>query len=202
MNKKFIINPTNEFHVLRHFQYVDKYYKKTLIGQLYWYYDYEQRKFLQAKISATDIENALETISTKFKKNIAGIENPKSLLTLIKHTFQELILNKKINWITYPEYKVASFNFDYLFSVGQMNCVNIDNISKKKKTQIKHVFRSKCAGENKVLVNIVSGVELFSTKTIHVEIVETKQLPFYIITAFPDCPLTDNISEEKLVFVM
>ncbi|MBT89581.1 MAG: hypothetical protein CMN79_03715 [Spirochaetales bacterium] len=28
--KKFIINPTNEFHILRHFQYVDDSYKKLL----------------------------------------------------------------------------------------------------------------------------------------------------------------------------
>lgn len=200
--EKFIINPTNEFHILRHFKYVDDSYKETLIGQPYWYYDYSQKKFVFLKISEIDIENALKTIDAGFEKNISGIESPKKLLEIIKDRFQELQLDNKICWIDNIEYKTATFTFAYHFPVGKMNCLDRDNIPEKDKNRIKPVLRSKCAGENAVIVNTISGVELSSTKSIHVEIVETKQLPFYTITAFPDCSLPNDIPDENLIFVV
>jgi hypothetical protein len=200
--EKYAINSTNEFHILRHFKFVDSLYKETLIGQPYWYYDYIQKKFICSRISQIDIENALETIGTKFEKNITDIESPKKLLEIIKPKFQELLLNNKICWIDNIEYKTTTFTFDYEFSVGQMNCLNVDSISEKDKVRMKRVSRSKCAGENEVMVNTISEIEVFSTKTIHVEIVETKQLPFYAITALPDCPLSNDIPDDKLVFVV
>jgi hypothetical protein len=200
--EKFIINPTNEFHVLRHFKYVHDSYKKTLFRQPYWYYDYSQKKFVSSTISQIDIENALKTIGTKFEKNITGVESPKKLLEIIKNRFQELLLDNKICWIDNIEYKIATFTIDCQFSVGQMNCLNKDNILEKDKARIKSVLRSKCAGENAVIVNTISKIELSSTKLIHVEIVETKQLPFYTITAYPDCSLSDDLPDENLVFVV
>jgi hypothetical protein len=199
---KFVINPTNEFHILRHFKYADDSYKKTLIGQPYWYYDYGKKKFISSKISQIDIENALKTIGAKFEKDIIGIESPKKLLEIIKDRFQELIVNNKICWIDSLEYKTTAFTFDYQFSVGQMNCLNRDSISEKDKARIKRVSRSKCAGENAVVVNTISDIKSSSTKSIHAEIVETKQLPFCTITAFPYCSLSDEIPDENLVFVV
>lgn len=199
--KENIINPTNEFHVLRHYRFVDDSYKETLINQPYWYYDNTQNKFLYSRISKIDIENALKTIGTKFEKNIAGIENPKKLLEIIKSKFKELKLANKIRWIDNTENKTTIFSFDYISPVGQMTCLSIDNISEKDKARIKRVFRSKCAGENEVIVNTISGIKLSFTKTISVEMVKTKQLPFYIITAYPDCQI-DDISDDKLVFVV
>ncbi len=197
-----IINPTNEFHILRHFKYVDDFYKETLIGQPYWYYDYSKKKFVFSKISEVDIEYALKTIGTKFEKDINGIESPKKLLEIIEKRFQELSSDNNICWIDNIEHKTATFTFDYQFSVGQMNCIDRDDIPEKDKARIKSVMRSKCAGENAVIVNTVSGIELSSTKSIHVEIVETKQLPFYTITAFPNCSLPDDITDENLIFVV
>lgn len=94
-SKKFEINPTNKFHILRHFEFVEEDYKKTLINELYWYYDYSQEKFVASYISKDDIRHALETIGTKFYKNIPGIENPKKLLELIKEKFTALNLNNE-----------------------------------------------------------------------------------------------------------
>jgi len=200
--EKLFINPTNEFHILRHFEYVNDSYKETLIGQPYWYYDYSQKKFVFSKISEVDIENALKTIGTKFKKNVNGIESPKKLLEVIKHRLKSLLTDNKICWIDNGEYKAATFIFDYKLSVGKMNCLDRDDILEKDKVRIKSVLRSKCAGENTVVVNTISDIELSSTKAIHVEIVETKQLPFYTITAFPDCSLPDSIPDENLIFVV
>lgn len=200
--KKYSINPTNEFHVLRHFEYVDDSYKETLIGQPYWYYDYNQKKFVFSNISEIDIENALKTIGTKFEKNISGIESPKKLLETIKNRFQELLSDNRICWIDTIEHKTATFTFDYQFSVGKMNCLDRDTISEKDKDRIKSVLRSKCAGENAVIVNTISSIEVPSTKSIYVEIIETKQLPFFAITAFPDCSLPGDIPDGNIIFVI
>lgn len=199
--EKFAINPTNEFHILRHFKFVKNQYKKTLINQPYWYFDDTQKKFLCSRISKIDIENALKTIGTKFEKNIAGIENPKKLLGIIEQKFQELKLANKIRWIDNADNKTTIFAFDYILPVGQMSCLSIDNISKKDKVRIKRVLRSKCAGENEVIVNTISDTELSFTKTISAEMFKTKQLPFYVVTAYPDCQI-DDISDDKLVFVV
>lgn len=200
--EKSIVNPTNEFHILRHFKFVDDSYKETLVGQPYWYYDYAKKKFVYSKISKVDIENALKAIGTKFEKNIAGIENPKKLLKIIEKRFQELLLADKISWIEYLGYEAATYTFNYQFFVGQMNCLNIDNISEKDKARIKRVSRSKCVGEKECIINTISGIKLSSTKIIYVEIVKTKELPFYTITTFPDCPSADNIADDKRVFAI
>lgn len=200
--EKYIINPTNEFHVLRHFKYVDDSYKETLIGQPYWYYDYSQKKFVFSKISEFDIENALKTIGTKFEKCISGIESPKKLLEIIKNRFQELIFDNNICWIDNTEYKTTKFTFDYKLPVGEMNCLDRNTIAENDKVRIQSVLRSKCAGEKTVVVNSITDIELLPTKSIHVEIVETKQFPFYIITAFPNCSLPDDILDEDIIFVV
>ncbi len=200
--EKFVINPTNEFHVLRHFKFVDHAYKETLIGVPYWYYDYSQKKFVYSTITKANIENALNTISTKFDKNIVGIENPKKLLELVKNKYQELLSADEILWIDHSEFKTAIFGFNYQYLVGKKNCLNMDDLSEKERVQIKHIPRSKCVGEDEIIVNTISGIELSSTKTIHIQIVETKQLPFYSITAYPDCSLSDEVPDDKLVFVV
>lgn len=199
---KFTINPTNEFHILRHYKYVDELYKKTLIGQPYWYYDHIQKKFLYSKITQTDIENALQTIGTKFDKDVRGIENPRKLLRLIKSSFQELSSLNKIDWNKNLGYKSTTFAIDYQSPVGQMNCLNLDDVSNIDRSRIRRIFRSKCSGENKIFVNTISNTKLSSTNTIHVEIVDTIQIPFFFITSFPDCAHVNDLPEEKLVFVI
>lgn len=203
---KFTINPTNEFHILRHFEFVDDVYKKTLVGEPYWYYDYAQKKFIASYISENDIECALATIGTKFSKNIAGIENQKKLLELIKEKFIELNSKNEICWNAENENKRSVFSFKHDVAVGKINCLLIDKLSDNDKQNIKPVPRSNCAGENNIMVNTVSGIELVSTDMIYVDIFETTQLPFFVITSFPDCSATNNLladaDDNDLVFVV
>ena len=202
--EKFAINPTNEFHVLRHFEFVDDSYKKTLIGKAYWYYDYSQEKYIDSTISQGDIECALKTIGTKFGKNIAGMHNPRELLKLIKEKFTELSLQNRINWVAEGENRRAAFTFGHSADVGKINCLLIDNLPDNKKKNIKVVSRSECLGENNIMVNTVSGMELESTDKIYVDIFETKQLPFFAVTSFPDCSSINNLlaDDDGLVFVV
>ncbi|HCU01478.1 TPA: hypothetical protein DIC62_01605 [Candidatus Nomurabacteria bacterium] len=198
---KFAINPTNEFHILRHFEFVEDEYKKSLTGKLCRYWDYSQEKYIDSYISQDDIECALETIGTKFFKNIEGIENPKKLLELIKEKFTGLNVKNELRWIADKERRLTNFSFEYDCPVGDMNCLSIDKLSDEEQKNIKSVLRSKCVGENNIVVNITSGIELQSTMTIYVEIVETKQLPFFAITAFPDCSANNN-SDDDIVFII
>ncbi|EKE11787.1 MAG: hypothetical protein ACD_15C00026G0006 [uncultured bacterium] len=198
---KFQINPTNEFHILRHFEFVDDAYKKTLIGKPYWYYDYSKKKFIASHISKNDVEHALETIGTKFYKNIPGIENPKKILELIREKFMTFNLNNEAHWTAEKEDKHFVFTFEYDFAVGDKNVVSIKSLADDDKKNVKKVFRSKCAGESNIAVNTVSGIELQSANMIYVEIFETKQLPFFVITSFPDC-LASAIPDDELVFVV
>ncbi len=200
--KSSIINPTNEFHVLRHFKFVSNSYKKTLTHQSYWYYDYAQKKFISSKISQNDVENALKTVGTKFEKNIFGIENPHKLLTVIEQKFQELLAINKIHWIDNSENKMAEFRFDYKINIGKINCLPIEQIPKATRQTIKCIPRSDCIGENNITVNTISGIELSYTKTVFVEVKKIKQLSFYLITTFPDCSVPENILDDKLVFVV
>lgn len=199
---KFTINPTNEFHTLRHFEFVDNDYKKGLINKPYWYWDYSQERYINSHISKDDTECALKTIGTKFYKNIANIENPKKLLKLIKEKFVELDAKNEIRWTIEGERKIFSFSFEYIHPIGIMNCLSLDKLSKKERINIKSVFRSKCVGEDNIMVDIVSGIKLQSTKMIYVEIIETDQLPFFAITAFPDCSANNLSTDDNLVFVL
>lgn len=197
-SKKFEINPTNEFHILRHFEFVKEAYKKTLINKPYWCYDYSQEKFIAARISKDDIQHALETIGTKFYKNVPGIENPKKLLELIKEKFTALESNNKVRWAN--ENKCFAFTFKYDAPVGNRNALSINDLSDHNRKNIKSVLRSKCVGENNIMVNTITGIELRSSDMIYVEMIKTEQFPFFVITAFPKC-LTSDIPNDELVFV-
>ncbi len=200
--EKHIINPTNEFHILRHFKFVDDAYKETLVNQEYWYYDYAQKKFVSSIISQIDIQNALETIGTKFDGNIVGIENPKKLLYIIKQHFEQLLSTTNIKWIDNSKDKTISFTFDYKSNIGEINCLAISKIPKEKRIAIKTASRSDCIGENEIMVNTVSGFKLSSTKTIYVELKRINQFKLFAVTAFPDCSICDDVSDDELVFVM
>lgn len=196
---KFEVNPTNEFHILRHFEFVDNTYKKTLINKPYWYYEYSQEKFIASHISEDDIQYALGTIGTKFYKNIPGIENPQKLLKLIKRKLAELNSDNKILWTDRDGEKRFSFTIRHDFPVGDKNVLSMNELSDNDKVNVKQIFRSKCKGEKNILINTVTGLKLEPTNIIYIEMLETKQLPFFAITAFPEC-LANNIPDNELVF--
>ncbi len=196
-----IINPTNEFHLLRHFSSVDNSYKKTLENKPYWYYDYPQQTFLESTIATDEIEHALSTLGTKFSSNISGIENPNKLLCLIYTKILEAERNNQLSWIQGEKRDTASFVIDYPSEVGMMNAFPKKSLNPVALERVKNVPRSKCQGENEEMVDTISGIELRPTNMIYVEVVKMDQLPFYAITAFPDCS-ANNLSDDEIVFVI
>lgn len=182
---KFEINPTNEFHVLRHFSSVDSEYSKTLIGQEYFYYDYAKKQFVKSIISQKDIQSALQTMGTKFFQNIKGIENPKKLLNFIKEKLKLEIENKNISWTLQEKNKTASFTIRYNKKIGDKNLIPISDLSIQEKTRIKTMPRSEHKGEESLLINTITGVKIQSVDIIAVEIVQTDEFPFYFITSYP-----------------
>lgn len=121
---------------------------------------------------------------------------------MIKKKYIELNSKKEIRWKVENERIITDFSINYKKPVGEMNCLSINKINDKDKVNIKSVFRSKCAGENNVNVNTISGIKLSTTNVIYVEIVEVKQLPFFVITAFPDCSANNNLPDDDIVFVV
>ncbi|PCI25418.1 hypothetical protein COB57_01705 [Candidatus Peregrinibacteria bacterium] len=181
----FCINPTNEYHLLRHFNVVDSNYTDTLIGQSFFYYDYEQQNFLSSVISKDDILFAQQTLGTKFFNNIEGIENPQKLLEIIQKQFLEKLQRKEIAWENIGENQVVTFTFAYRYSVGKQNVRGLKSLSQKEKKNVQQVFRSHCLGEKNILIKMLPGQNTPETDIIYVEINRTKNLSFYFITAFP-----------------
>jgi len=200
--KKFVINPTNEFHILRHFDFVSEHYKKTLLGKPYYYYDQSQGKFVLSKITQCDIKSALKVVGTKFNSDVVGIENPKKLLKIAQAEFKKLKDSGSLNWAQNTGFKTTSFTVGYKLPVGKINCLLVSNISTKDKNKIKSAPRSSCKGESSVLVNTITGLKLDTTTTISVELVDPVQLPFFIVTAYPNCSISPNLSFNDLVFVV
>lgn len=97
--------------------------------------------------------------------------------------------------------KRFAFTFEYNSPIGNKNVLSINNLSDNNKKNVKSVSRSKCVGENNIIVKTITGIELQPTNIIYVEILKTKQLPFFVITAFPEC-LANNIPDDELVFAM
>ena len=54
-------NPSNEYHILRHFSDIDSQYIDTLLGKDYRFFDYGIKRFTTGIISQYDIDMALET---------------------------------------------------------------------------------------------------------------------------------------------
>lgn len=192
MKNKFI-NPSNEFHILRHFKYVSDEYKNSLIWKKYYYFDYEKEDFIIWIISEKNIENALNTIWTKFDKNILWLENPKKVLEFIYKNFSE----KKLNFL---EKNNLSFQIKYNKSVWKINCLLKNQIGDN--SIIKKEFRSKCNWENNIIVNTVSGIKLYSTNSIDIFIQHLEKLDLFFTTAFPYCQIPDNVNFENIVFAI
>lgn len=182
---RFEINPTCEFHILRHFNSVDPEYSNTLVGQEYFYYDHGQNKFIKSVISPKDIKSALKTKGTKFFPNTEGIETPKKLLLLIKSRLQDKIRDKEIGWIYKEKVTVAMLSFKYKTVVGEEDLIPVSSLSEAEKKRIKKVARSEHSGEKSLYINTIKGIPKPETDIISAQILETKDLPFYFITAYP-----------------
>jgi hypothetical protein len=125
----------------------------------------------------------------------------KKLLHVIQEKFLEMIQKDEITWIKGEKRKITSFQIEYFSNVGLMNVVSKKSLNEENGEKIKKIHRSQCLGESDILVDIISGIELLPTKIIYVEIIETKEFPFCVVTAFPNC-LADNLLDDEIVFVV
>ena len=192
INEKPYINPSNEFHILRHFTHVSEEYKIHLIGKEYWYYDYSEEKYMLWIITKEDIGNALATIGTKFQRDIPWIDSPKEIL--------DIIYKRIVSFI--PEEEQFSYTFEYTVPIWYINCIDRKNLSEEEKMTIKRVRRGNCKWENWIQVNTLSGKQQVMTNSIYVSIIQVENVPFPLVTAFPYCNLDDSIPDEDLVFLV
>lgn len=191
--KSIEINPTNELHLLRHFSGVAKEYSDQLVGQEYYHYDYKLGKFKKGHISPNVIQAALETTGSKFYKDITGIENPKKLLQLIKVKFEA---QKNIHWSPTANGINYAFLINHDSDVGNKNLIKVSELSDPDKKRVHKVSRGE--GESSVMVNIVNGIGVRKLKTIEVGVLDSPELDFLFVTAYPgDLMHTEDFPNDK-----
>jgi hypothetical protein len=182
--KKIELNPTNEYHLLRHFSNVSGDYIQGLIGQKYYYRDYQTCTYKQDQLNSKAIKEALATKGSKFFKNIKGIENPKQLLQLIQFHF-DLIQKEEITWRKEHEEQSFCFIINYPIAVGYKNLISISDLTPTEQKEIKTVARSMNDGENNVMIKTVTGIKVAPIHTITVAVIDISELSFYLVTAYP-----------------
>lgn len=183
--KKFAVNPTCEFHVLRHFSAINSTYVNTLVGQEYYYFDYGKNAFVQSVITPKDIQTACKTKGSKFSSNILGLATPREVLTRVQSELEKRIRSQSIGWLEKGNYASAKFCFPYDRVVGDKDVVATSDLSQVERARIQQTPRSDLGSEKSVIINTVTGVRKSKTNTISVEIVKTDALPFYFVTAYP-----------------
>jgi len=181
----FCTNPSNEYHIVRHYTKVDTSYKTMLADNDYWYYHHGQQIFLEWKITYEDIELALQTRGWSFYPNVAWIETPKKLINLAKYKLEERIRN----WSLYRELRekdrMVFFDFDYWSIVWEENVCLYNNLTEIEKSELKVVSRSSHVSEKDSYIKVTHRGNKVQTTYITVQIHDTWVLPFYFLTAYP-----------------
>jgi hypothetical protein len=177
MNKNFIINPTVEFHILRHFENVDEAYGQKLIGKEYFYYDYNENVMRKSVITRKHIKQAFKTRGSKFNHTI--LKNSKDILLEIQKR------SELKNWLNDGSEKLC-FEIEYTKVVGSVRMQREIDLSLEDKEKIVAMPRSQLEGENNIGIKYLD--KTFpddSTFTVGVEIIYTSQLDFLWISAYP-----------------
>lgn len=183
--EKFVVNPTCEFHILRHFTTIDARYAKTLTGKEYFFFDYNKNAYAKSVITPQDIQIALQTKGSKFSPNILGLKTPKEVLARVRLELEKKIRSKGIGWVEKEEYASAKFAFNNERAVGDKDVVAISTLTKAEKARVQKTPRSDDGSEKSVIMNTITGVRKSKINTVSVEIVKTDALPFYFVTAYP-----------------
>ncbi|HEC65177.1 MAG TPA: hypothetical protein ENI23_07785 [bacterium] len=190
--KRIGLNTTNEYHILRHFDYVPNTYTKGLLGKEYFYYNYSDGSFQDGEIDQETIKEALETKGSKFLRGIKQLETPREVLDLVKKRF-DLLKEDEITWEIGDSNRFFSFIIKYSEPVGYKDLISIDNLTAEQKKRVRTVPRSNHEGEKSNMVKTISGIEKEPIDTIEVGIQDSEKLPFYLVTAYPgDLTLTKD----------
>ncbi len=180
-----VANPTNEYHVLRHYPRLPESYSNMLVGEKYEYFDYRQRKFLSSIISRKDIEIAYQTKGTKFYPRVSGIENPRALIGFIKAGLQKLISAKSMTWIQKPQYDTLMLTMMYHEFVGNQDLVPIHTLPRKLRSKVQTISRGNHEGERSIMIKTITDVPKIPTRCISVEINLMPRQPRAFLTAYP-----------------
>lgn len=198
---KFVVNPACELHILRHFRTIEPHYAKTLVGQEYYYFDYERNTYVKSVITPQDIQIALQTKGSKFYPNTLGLETPKKVLARVQSELKKKIRMVSVSWIEKETFASVKFSFDYERAVGDKDVIALSTLTKAEKAKVHKTSRSDHSSEKSVMINTVAGVRKSKINTVSVEIVKTDALPFYFVTAYPgelgpDFPHSSQSNEE------
>lgn len=177
-----VANPTNEYHILRHFLHASEGYVRGLIGQEYEYYDHASQGFVLSVIAEKDIELAYQTRGSKFYSGIRGIKNPCEVIALVKKELRERITRGDMVWIQKTTYDFLIFSIEHSKNVGDKDFVVVDSLSNEQQAHIHMIPRSEREG---IMFRTISGVKKFPTNRFVVEIHLLHGKEFAYITCYP-----------------
>jgi hypothetical protein len=180
--KKLEINPTTEFHVLRHFQDVSAEYKHSLIAKSYHFFNHTFGKFESSVINELLIEHALQTIGGKFNLSTSKYTNPIDILELCQVQMAKL---GTLEWIENGANKEANFQVECDDFIGTENIILEKELPFKECQKVEVKYRSLLPGEDKIFVKTLSGYQTKLTNKIDFHLVDTPLLPFLWVSAFP-----------------
>lgn len=180
-----VANPTNEFHLLRHFMRTTKEYERTLLGQPYEYYDPETKVFKSSTLVEHDLAAAYQTTGTKFYPGVSGLETPRRLITLIRHELSKRVVRRDMHWIVSPHRQVLQLSLSCPEAVGDQDLVVIEDLPVASRERVQRVVRGGHAGERATMIQTVTGIAKQSTRNIAVEIQLVRGRSTAFLTAYP-----------------
>lgn len=183
--ESFAANPSNAYHMLRHFDDIDPDYCTSLIGKPYRNFDYVYKKFYQDTISQQDIEYALNTIGGGFDGTAQGIENPSKLITRCKAQIQKKIADKPTQRSRASDGWKTEFTLYYPTIVWELVIRIKSELSSEDIARIITQPRSQHPSEQHSIVQTLSGIPKEQTDYLHIWIHDVSYLPFYFLSIFP-----------------
>jgi hypothetical protein len=188
--KSIEINPTCEFHLLRHFSKVSDKYKKSLVGKEHYYFDYSTNNFVKQIITENEIDLAIKTLGGKFNST-KPFNTPVEVIKLVRTEIDK----KDIVWGKDGVNLRANFEIEFQDYVGVENLIEEYKLSSEDQKNIVTKPRSELPGETGIVVKTLAGCKTNLTNKISVQLLDTPSLPFLWLTAHPKNDL--NIDDTK-----
>lgn len=181
-------NPSNEYHILRHYPRMPVEYSDALLGKDYEYFDYEKNSYVSSTISQDDIEIAYKTKGSRFFENVPGIEDPTKLIELIREEFRKRVVNGDAFWLQKEIFQAVVFTIDYHVVVGYKDLIPINSLSSDEQARVLTVPRGSSGSEKTVIIKTITNISKKPTSRISVKIVRLPNKPEIYLTAYPGEP--------------
>ena len=93
--------------------------------------------------------------------------------------------DNEIIWEIINNKKFFTFIIQFNQPVGFKNLIPIESLTEEQKSTIKIEPRSNKIGEKEIMIKTITGIKAKPISTIEVGLLDTEELPFYFVNAYP-----------------